>query len=300
MILCGLVNIQNTCALNTFVQCFGNIIKEKLDQFPSDKDKYPKTTNLLELVNLMKANKNKVIRPNKFVIEFFKDSSFKPGQQHDVSEIWIYIIDKIHEELSIPAPFTSDIGAQTINKIFQDKTSIIKEYLMGSTLFTQVCTACDAIKKTYEPFSLYYINVASSIMEGLCNTFIQDDEEHYCEKCNNKTKQKKYIQLVQVPEYLMVSIKRFDNNMRKLQDPILINKALSFKTRSLNGNIVEENKYKLLATACHHGSYGGGHYTTMLYDGPKSYSIDDTNISKQETPSTINSTNAYIVVYQKI
>ena len=300
MILCGLVNTQNTCGLNTFVQCFANIIKEDIHKFPLNNTKYPQTTNLLELVNLMKENTNNKIIPTKFVKEFFRDSPFKLGEQQDVTELWIYIIDKIHEELSIPTPFTSDIEEQTINKILKDKTSIIRENLMGCTACNRICTVCNTIIKNYEPFSLYYINLESSILEGLCNTFKKQEEDNNCEKCNIKTKQKKYIKLIQAPKYLMVSIKRFDNNMKKLQDSIFINKIMSFKTKDLNGNIAEENKYKLFATACHHGSYGSGHYTTILYDGDKSYSINDKNISQEQTPSNINSQNAYVIVYQKI
>jgi ubiquitin C-terminal hydrolase len=315
MILCGLLNESNNCAIYTFIQCISSLLD--IDKLPTtDLNKYNISGNLAILVKQMSENRGKTIKPLKFLRGFFKETGkqFIEGNQHDITELWTFIIDKMHDELMTDSRLITNFQNEMqksaynyLNLFYKNKTSYILDKFTGSYITVIKCLECDYKSITYEPFTTMSITPGKSIVSQISELFTKtvsdktSPEAWICHDCNEKVKFAKCTKMWKVPEVLVVSINRYDNDTNKITDPIQINKEIIFNKKNIISDPNLLANYKLHAIGLHHGNYGAGHYTTLKYEKNtnKMYHINDEKISKTEDVDKLllHNKEAYIVVY---
>ena len=98
----GLANLGFTCAINSLVQiiCRNDILRNILLSY-NDIEENSLISNLRELLILMHVE-NKSILPKKFVTKIYNifGHIFNYGEQIDITELWIFMNEKIIEELN--------------------------------------------------------------------------------------------------------------------------------------------------------------------------------------------------------
>jgi len=151
-----------------------------------------------------------------------------------------------------------------------------------------------------------YPNLKSLINIGYVNTKITDDKRY--DICQNELMlsvpikadlnsslesfalQDFILTVIKSPEYLFIHLKRFDNNLRKINTDIKI----PFETN------IYDNLYRLKGFIIHYGNFYAGHYVCYCKRNKGWYLYDDSNcsiVSKDEIKKQVK--NAYILMFKK-
>lgn len=172
----GLVNLGNTCFMNSSLQCLSNTLP-LIDYFRTDKYKDDvNTDNPLgmkgeiaeEYANLIKelwAGTHSSVAPRdlKYKIERFAPQ-FAGYQQHDSQELLAFLLDGLHEDLNrikkkpyIENPEVdnrpeAEVAKEAWTKHKSRNDSIIVDYFQGQLKSTLNCPVCDKISITFDPF----------------------------------------------------------------------------------------------------------------------------------------------------
>lgn len=300
----GLINIGNTCAINSLLQSIFYTFDNSL---PSDKEF---TNSLLLILKLMKENSNKIIKPLKFINDFFNHSSnlFQKGEQLDVNELWIFLCNKIFEETSIKNKSIQTIFDSNINYLAysqisshnNNSLSLWNDIYQGVTITITKCNKCNEKYYNFETFYNLSIDIGfTTIIESLIHFFspIENKDEWKCEKCNENTHYIKTTKLWSVPNVLVLSLKRFDNHMKKISKDININYTLNFKQGVVINHLDQFFVFNLKTIIHHQGIFNGGHYISSILN-------DDNNVTiindEKKTNSTFQkkSNDCYMLFYQ--
>ena len=180
----GLINIGNTCYMNSVLQVFLNIKKFKeifIKNDPSENalfmdfitnPKNPKKSVLIkEFINLLKekwVEEKKAIAPKKFKETCGEyNETFKGFEQQDAHDFYTFLVDSLHEDTNIKTVQTKVEENENVNENTND-TELANEYwantvrnnasyfyglFMGQLKSTLICSECKKSKIKYEPFS---------------------------------------------------------------------------------------------------------------------------------------------------
>jgi len=326
--LTGLVNLGNTCYVNTAVQVIGNMhslnknindfIKNK--QFINDKScLFLKEWNDLRL---LMWNKNVVISPNRFkrAIEVVsnqkKNNLFNGFEQNDAIEFLMFLINIFHDTLKIKN-YTNFPKKVTILKERFDNfnnffNKIHEEYSQIDALWTIYCkveyieiNTNKILATCYE--NMYSIDLALTrlTLDECLDDFFKPEElnkkndNQYFDD-NDKTYKDvvKKTHLFHSSEYLIIQLKRWNFNLKKNQRIIHYDPINSLNISRLQENNKSDLKYELFAIINHSGNVGGGHYTANIKNGNgKWYNYNDTMIKELPVNKIIGNKN-YCLIYR--
>ena len=193
--LIGLVNLGNTCYMNTVIQCLVHTLPLK-DLFMNDNYKKhlnEESRNRIfalqweNLVNHMWNPKKGIsslcpknfVRLNQVISQkMVKDgkltSSFRIGEQHDMAEYLQFVLDIIHDSLSCQVSMNSEGNIRTrLDKLMVESYSNFKKHfqkdysfiinLFCGQYFTQIVT-CDNIatsehSENFDPFTVLTLSL---------------------------------------------------------------------------------------------------------------------------------------------
>jgi ubiquitin C-terminal hydrolase len=190
-------------------------------------------------------------------------------------------------------------------KLIKKDYSQVIPLLYGQNITQIVCGNCKKIHHSYDMFSMLTLPLNDkSLSIGDCMKRYFNDEKlnteceniWTCDNCKENAKSLKTLLVWRNPEILMLSIKRFTDDMKKNNKTLEVPLELNISRYSLDKS---NCKYKLCSIGNHIGSFLGGHYYSYCLDNNTNiwYDIDDLDIKEIKDP---NLGDGYIYFYQRI
>jgi ubiquitin carboxyl-terminal hydrolase 20/33 len=133
---------------------------------------------------------------------------------------------------------------------------------------------------------------------------LKGDNMYSCEKCEKLRNGLKFSQVTQLPDTLCVHLKRFRHDFAfssKISTRVVFPlTGLDLAPWVHKDCVSTQTVYDLTGVICHHGTAGGGHYTSYCYNYQTRawYHFDDSIVTQVE-PATVMNAEAYVLFYRK-
>ena len=308
----GLQNKGNTCFANAALQCILNT-PFLISYFTTDSKNLSNISQFTRAISKLFKSKWKVTQENADPSEILElvwnnNQLFKPGDQNDAHEFLLYLLDQLHEELKKPCPNQNcssiDKGEKSWENYLKNNYSIISKEFQGQTKKTLICNKCGYVKKKYEPFMYLSLSIpnnkSATIKDCLTHfceqEFLAENEKWFCPKCDILVEAIKQNDIIRLPRYLIIHLKRFKDIHRKIKDLVRYEEELDMK-KFVQKNNEGDNRYRMYAKIKHMGSINGGHYVASARQDEYWYCFNDSHV-RQEPFSTSHDT--YLLFYEKI
>ena len=141
-------------------------------------------------------------------------------------------------------------------------------------------------------------NIYECFKEYCSGENLEDENGWYNEKTKEKEDVVKKISFWNLPNILVLDIKRFTPTGKKLQPPINLEIDNLDLSEFVEGYENNAYKYELYGVCNHSGGTLGGHYTATIKVKDAWYLFNDTNVSKIDFDGT-NNTAGYCLFYKK-
>lgn len=323
--LCGLNNLGNTCFMNSIIQCLNNttplvkfIFSKNFSTHIKKKDPCYKLINTWKDMSKNLWHKNSVFRPSGFLREVQELSlrknniEFTGNDQNDSQEFLQFFLEALHDSLS--REVNMNISGKPKNEFdklaieacksytnfFKKDYSVVLEIFYGQ-YFTQFDTFTNDKKeksRTFDPFSMLSLELiqqsSMTIYECLDNLIKSETIIDTPEK-----KIKKTTYFWKLPQVLIIYLKRYRNDLRKLTNKVEFPLTDLDMSPYVKGYNKDSYKYDLYAVSNHGGGMGGGHYWSYIKNHDTNwYKFDDRYVSTLAEDS-ICGQEAYCLFYIK-
>jgi ubiquitin C-terminal hydrolase len=322
----GLENMSSTCYLNSILQQFFMIplLRETILSIGNEEKVHLEPNTILYQLQLLFASLKtydfKYYDPKYFVLV----SKLSFYEQMDAEEYYSLLIDKLEDDIS-----------NLYNKgIIKNNYKDLFKYFFGIK-FTDELSFIECNHKRFNESFYYNIQLEvknySNIYDSLNNYFkieiMSGDNKINCEECNIKRVCHKQLKIKNLPNILVISLKRFDYDYRTMRK-FKLNNYFEFPFElDLKEYLIEENQeinttYELTGITIHFGFSDYGHYYDLIkspngkwykFNDNCVYEFDEKDIPQEafgekeseddflkdieEKDSGQN--NAYILIYKK-
>lgn len=269
---CGLVNVKNTCYMNTVLQCL-KCIPVIASLVHSNYEKYitrgpPLIIN--EFANVIKTlcqgteYDKKVHRPTIFYDVVCRlDPVYKKGRHEDCMEFFLFLFNHLSDDCS------TDIKKNTV---MIERGKAWYNHLQGRTSFwvdlfyyqfkcTKICQVCNLKADSYETDNTlmlpvpYRPSLKIVHLKELIDEYLEDNQilDYKCSRCQHMRVINKKSVVIE-PEILVIVLKRYyqDEYQETRKNNIYVDFDLNFKFGNCN--------YSLCSVAQHKGTMDYGHY----------------------------------------
>ena len=250
---------------------------------------------------------------------------FLGRQQQDAHEFLMFVLDQIFEGtkeevnfiIQKPIPQTNRdkriyAALQSWKTQFEKQYTPIVDIWFGLLEYDTECQACKNRSYRYESFNTLKISMPYSVEDGASPPTIQEMlqkewqpetiEGYACDHCSpTRTTAKRQVKIWRLPRCLIVMLKRFMPDGRKLNTPWTPPADTLQLDEFFSDASPERSKdyaYSIQSIIDHHGSSRGGHYIAQglsPLDG-KWYLYDDETVHPIERPSL--GTSSYVLIYR--
>lgn len=332
--LCGLVNMGNTCFMNTIIQCMNSnhdfakfFLQNKYQEYINYSNIDHALVMQWDKVCKQLYRKNCVFSPQTF-LETIKILALKKNRtlftgfaQNDSQEFLQFFLEAMHNGLSREVIMTIKGIPQTPQEqrtvdahkswiqFFKNDYSEIVEFFYGQ-FYSVIQSPEDPnyISEVYEPFSNLSLEIPDTSMLDEDVLSLDDCMEHFCQTENledhrqsdedTKTYTRK-LTFWKIPDYLIIFFKRYDNDLdlndTLIQFPVSGLDMTPYCSGPFSHNLI----YDLHAVANHSGSLKSGHYWAYCknYD-TNWYCFNDRYVTHLK-PENVVSKNAYCIFYKR-
>ena len=327
--LTGLQNLGNTCFLNSCMQAISNtdkinnVLLENILENEKNKDECLFLKEWTDLYTLM-WSKNCIIAPARFVktvqhVARRKNKGLFTGfAQNDLPEYLLFMLECFHNATSreVTINITGKKQDQRDELAIQCYSFVKSEYEKGfspilknfSTISLSTITDSDGSTMSVKPEFLLMIDLPipsrrqvslNDCLDEYCKKECLDgDNMWFNEKTNEKQVAYKCYTFWSLPDILIVTLKRFNNGVSKLQNLIDIPLGEIDLSSYVVGYNKNNYKYELYAICNHHGSVYGGHYTANVKKDGKWFNYNDTVI-KELPENNVITNEAYCLFLKK-
>lgn len=310
----GLINVGNTCFLNSVLQCltycpplYNFLIK--LNGGHSSSCKINQFCMLCEMEKHVKRIKNSsgsAIKPISIVQRLkYINKSFQFGRQEDAHEFLRYILDHMWKACLL----NLDINCKSNKLDPRIKETTVINHIFGGYHQSQVlCLSCNSRSNTFDFFMDFILDISNAkSLEDALRKFTQPEtlehENAYkCSKCRKKVMARKKFTVYKAPNVATFQLKRFDSDRifgGKITKHISYPDELNLRPY-MSDTTKSPIKYQLGAVLVHVGpSSNSGHYFCFIKNSNNFwYRMDDSNVSLV-TQSTVLQQQAYVLFYTR-
>ena len=330
--LTGLANLGNTCFINSTIQCLSHTYE--LNNFLNKEtykkrlNKIPESLLLIEWDKLRQLmwSENCIIKPSGFLSAIHKVANVKDRDiftgwaQNDLTEFMNFLFTSFHEsikrevEMNIRGNIenSTDKLAKTCYTMMKNMYS--KEYSEMLKMFYGIhVSQIKSLESEYtntipEPFFSLQIPIPEKENKTLIDCMdlytikekLSDDEKILNEKTDKREEATKQILFWNLPNILIITLKRFSNDNTKNDDVI----DFPIENLNLSKYVVGYNNksyiYDLYGICNHIGGVNGGHYYSFVKNANgKWYNFNDTNVSEIKNVEQLKTNKAYCFFYRK-
>lgn len=318
----GIINIGNTCYLNTILQCLFYL--EPFTKCILETNFKVDATVCLQLQNIFQEMHKgiSILKPISFIRYLHeKIKHFNILQQNDANEFLFLLLDVISNEVIFDnsKPMLDKLETIKYNSTayHQHKKKMdihwcynigrayspFTHMFAGQSITQIVCKDCDKIWHTSEIYQDISIAIHGTTIEDCLEHHFHDTilDDWKCDQCKKGQKSIKTTMLWRTPRILIISLKRFVfsnvySTFTKDNSSVHIPHVLDLNKYTLGPC---KQQYELKAVAFHNGSYNGGHYHALCkMNNNEWYIYDDDNITKVDIIEP-NVASGYIFFYIK-
>ncbi|ELP94943.1 hypothetical protein EIN_250370 [Entamoeba invadens IP1] len=312
----GLMNLGNTCYLNSVLQCLSHTeyltefaLQYKLPYYIKGDQQRHYTESVAEsMIQVIQQiySAQSTISPKEFLITFRAyNKSFCNGEQKDAAEFLMLLITKVDSDLrnqtySVPPP--SVISADYVQSFvdYSLKNRSIITQIMGGMIHTHLeCSFCKASNDFSEPFTIIQLPIQIMFSTNNCKmpyitlydcleSFMQSS--HVCSVCFKL--QTPYRTFVATPPILVFQLLRFKQTEKGSEKDTT---RVFYPLRDL---VVSGVKYELYSQIIHYGKINSGHYTANCVINGEWFAFNDGSVDKIENANVMNS-SAYLLFYKR-
>lgn len=318
----GLCNLGNTCYVNSAIQIILNM--DILNDYLKNVKNVNNTEDSvilkewLDLYNVMTSG-NVIVNPERFINFLHNVSKLKNNEmfsgfdQNDSVEFFHFIIDCFHESLKntdnisfSTKDIKSDKLVKFIDKTYNENMSIIQKLFSGFNKISIINDEGETISVNYEHFFMFHIPLfefSVSTLSECLDKYFEDEEmsgenAYYYEKEKCKIDVIKKTEVMHLPTYLTIHLKRWNYNLRKNNKKVTYEHEIDIEKYVSNKKI--STSYELFGVINHTGNIFGGHYYSCVKKRDnKWYCVNDKNIKIINQKQVIHNHN-YCLFYRKI
>ena len=320
--LCGFKNFGNTCWLNSSIQCLLKSIPMTKTIYKDIKHNSLLTKEWVRLVNGV-YEENCIITPLSFFKAIVITSNkhgymFNFNRQNDVQEFLVFFIDTMHEELkrkvniTISGKIVNDLDKMAYEAMkewknyFKNNYSSIIEIFYGQLVSHIKAIDEDIHSYTYSPICTFSLPIKLEDDSNIYDCFdlftktqILDGENKWkYDKTGKYYDIEKSLMIWKFPNILIIHLKRFTNNGKKIVNLIDYPIDNLDLTKYCIGYDKKKSIFSLVGICNHIGSLNSGHYYSYCKQNNEWYNFDDTSVSKINKDDIITK-HAYCLFYKK-
>ena len=282
----GLNNLGNTCFFNSILQLlyqctiFNKIILNDING---------KLINLYRNYIIDYNNSSTNLSPNEIINYVSKKLGRSGFSQEDADQYLNYIIDAIINELD------EYIKSNQLENLLITSKNIKFKTLVDSMFKIKInkeiiCTNCNHISKSTDLDNKLYLTLDNNIdnLNDLIQNYkyeiLDDDNKYKCEKCHKYNNAIIKKDILKLPKYLIITLKRYSNLNSKINNQIQMYEYIN----------IHNKDYELRGFVYHSGSTNGGHYVYYGKIRNSWYLYNDSSVEE----SNLDKINAgYIYLY---
>uniref|UniRef100_A0A182NNR2 USP domain-containing protein n=1 Tax=Anopheles dirus TaxID=7168 RepID=A0A182NNR2_9DIPT len=328
----GLVNLGNTCYMNSVVQALA-MTKQFCTEVLLKQIDAPPFSEIQQLLALLIHSRRPELTP-RAVLASTRPPGFAPGYQQDSSEFLSYLLDRLHEQekkhLHGNAPQQQQPPQQQQHNTLSlmgpnSGKTLVQKTFEGQLSVGCLCTICDNTNHTMETFRSLDLSFpdesdlaaagdgthsVQSLLDYFCSSEkLVGENQYFCDRCRQLRDCERSVTVTVPPQNLILTVKHFrydqSRNLRaKLMNKILHNENISLTVTDESGHC-RQLHYRNYAVVVHYGtSMDSGHYYTYAQDGTgKWFKFNDnyvTECSTSELQNIPSPNTPYILFYQLV
>lgn len=166
------------------------------------------------------------------------------------------------------------------------------------------CTKCKYESITHTQFNTTSLQHKKYLTDCLKDYFLERaiDDYYECEKCKAKSKAKKRHHIMMLPRVMILHIKRFDNNFKKVEKFTSYPDQLEmseFCSKEVDPSVRGNSKYQLFGVAIHFGTINQGHYYAYVRRDGNWYKFNDEYFAQVRLKEVLDQ-QAYLLFYRQL
>ena len=328
--LTGLINLGNTCYINSciqnlihcppfiykFLEVCNIIFQKKIRETPISKAFYELLTQIYE-----NNNREDYLNPVNFVENITSlHKQFYGNKEHDTQEFCRFLLQDFNYELNevvSPSSYKKELEKNRNKKqmflnylddCLSKENSIITDTFIGYFSFEYDCD-CGFKEFSFSQFLDLPVQMNSNssrydlfqmIQESFCRKSYVDMGEN-CSFCNRTSKKYEMMKIALLPQILIISLQRINPySGTKNDSPVKFYEGMDLRDIvDTEISDITYTKYNLFAVTNHVGKINTGHYFSYIKIGKNWYCFEDSKVYKVGYQIDMTSKEAYTFFYIK-